>query len=119
MKGYPNYTLENYKKDQADLKAKNPYQQCPDSTPYGTVDGCRLCQKPTPYFDMKRSVCSEAKKLINFSKIGNNYILADGKTLATYQQNEKNFKIYSESLTVECPPETPFTSDRDYCFVCK
>ena len=30
MKGYPDYTLDNYKKDQADIKAKNPYQQCPD-----------------------------------------------------------------------------------------
>jgi len=26
MKEYPDYTLDNYKKDQADIKARNPYQ---------------------------------------------------------------------------------------------
>jgi hypothetical protein len=26
MKGYPDYSLEAYKVDQADIKAKNPYQ---------------------------------------------------------------------------------------------
>lgn len=100
MKGYPDYTLDNYKKDQADIKAKNPYQECPDDSPYGSDNGCQQCQDPTPYFDMKKRVCSNAKKLINFDKVGENYLLADNKTLNSYQENEKNYKLYSESLTV-------------------
>lgn len=87
MKGYADYTLDNYKKDQAEIKSKNPYQECSDSAPYGTVDGCQQCQEPTPYFDIKKRICSAAKKLINFNKVGTNYILGDGKTLALYQEN--------------------------------
>ena len=68
---------------------------------------------------MKKHVCSSAKKLINFSNIGNNYILADDRNLSSYQENEKNFKLYSESLTVDCPASAPFTLDRETCFVCK
>lgn len=75
MKGYPDYNLDNYRKDQADIKAKNPYQECSDDSPYGAIDGCQMCKQPTPYFDIKKKVCSNAKKLINFDKIGNNYLL--------------------------------------------
>lgn len=40
MKGYPDYSLDDYKRDQAEIKSKNPYQECPDDSPYGTTTGC-------------------------------------------------------------------------------
>ena len=85
MKGYADYRLDDDNKDQAEIKSKNHYQECQDTAPYGTVDGCQQCQEPTPYFDIKKRICSTAKKLINFNKVGTNYILGDGKTLALYQ----------------------------------
>lgn len=45
-------------------------------------------------------MCSSAKKLINFGKVGEKYLVGENKTLISYQENEKNFKLYSESLTV-------------------
>lgn len=72
MKGYANYSLEDYKRD---IKLKIPAKECLDEEPYGTIDGCRKCQEPTPYFDVKKLICSSAKQTINFPSIGENYIL--------------------------------------------
>ena len=35
------YTMDTFKKDQTILKDENPYENCTQETPFGTVDGCK------------------------------------------------------------------------------
>lgn len=81
MLGYRNYTLETYKQEQEQLKKKNPYQNCTEAEPYGTLKGCVQCTEPTPYFNIKKKACANAKFLINFPQIKPDYIVPADKTL--------------------------------------
>jgi hypothetical protein len=112
MKGHSNYTVEDYKTEQNKIKETSPFEECPLEKPYGTVNGCKQCVEPTPFFDIKKKICSSAKKLINFLGVEDNYLLGEDKQLKDYKETENNFKIYSESITAECDEATPYTSDR-------
>lgn len=54
MKGYQNYTIDQYKNEQEQLMETNPYENCTEAEPYGTVTGCKQCNEPTPYFNIKK-----------------------------------------------------------------
>lgn len=79
MKGHSNYTVDQFKTEQQTIKDNNPFEECTDAQPYGTADGCKQCVEPTPFFDIKKKVCSNAKKLINFMGVDENYLLGEDK----------------------------------------
>lgn len=40
------YGVEEYKADEEKNKDSNPYEECSESEPYGTANGCRKCTLP-------------------------------------------------------------------------
>jgi hypothetical protein len=53
--------------------------------PYGTIDGCRKCVDPLPYFDIKSRVCAEVKMLTNFDKLGTQVLKSGSKSISDYK----------------------------------
>lgn len=75
MKGKGNFTISDYKEQQKQVRANNPFIECHTDKPYGTANGCRDCVEPNPFFNINKKVCASAKKLINFKGVDDNYIV--------------------------------------------
>ena len=86
MIGTADYTIDNFKTDQANLKAQNPYENCTVATPYGTMDGCTKCLAPEEYFNIKIRLCTSVKRLINFNTT-TGFITKDGKSVSDYKND--------------------------------